>query len=305
MIGARALGLDGDRRLEHARPAQRLEVVEEDRPVGDRHEVLGAGPHARPRPVVGRAAGEDQCLRDLHAQQRRGGARFQPRPSERLLRTECGQAAARSSGSLERDRLAVEAQRRLGRLDRRRRSRAELRVRARRRAGADGAREVLQLEAERLRRLDARDDDVAAAVAELVLAEVRRARRTPCRGRRRAPTRRRRCRRTGPSAGCRRSPSRAPCAGASHEIWTLAVTPLAKVSVMNATSGLCSRKMLRADALTCVDRLVEQVEQDREVVRREVADDAVGLVLAEVHARRGDEVHLAERVLSGSARGPC
>ena len=40
--------------------------------------------------------------------------------------------------------------------------------------------------------------------------------------------------------------------GASQEICTLAVTPEAKVSVMNDTSGLCSRKMHRAEALTCV-----------------------------------------------------
>ena len=84
--------------------------------------------------------------------------------------------------------------------------------------------------------------------------------------------------------------------GASQEICTFAVAPLSNVSVMNATSGTSSWKTLRPDAPTCDHRLVEQVEQDRQVVRREVADDAVGLVLAEVHARGRDEVDLAELV---------
>ena len=83
--------------------------------------------------------------------------------------------------------------------------------------------------------------------------------------------------------------------GASQEIWMLAVAPLANVSVMNAVSGTPSWKTLRPGRGDLDDRLVEPVQQDRQVVRREVADDAVGLVLAEVHARRRDEVDLAER----------
>ena len=67
---------------------------------------------------------------------------------------------------------------------------------------------------ERLGGVDARDDHVAGAVGELVLAEARRRgrRRSPCRGRRRGSARRRRCRRTGPCAWCRRRPSGGPCA---------------------------------------------------------------------------------------------
>ena len=67
---------------------------------------------------------------------------------------------------------------------------------------------------------------------------------------------------------------------------------------MNAVSGMpvledAARRRRHLD-----DRLLQPVEQDREVVRREVADHAVGLVLAEVHPRRRDEVDLAEHVLA-------
>ena len=102
-------------------------------------------------------------------------------------------------------------------------SRPSCGVRARRRAGPDRVREVLQLEAERLGGLDARDDDVAAAVAELVLAEVRRRPRTPCP---RSKTR------TASSAAVssywtmRWLPTitiSRTLRGASQEIWTLAV----------------------------------------------------------------------------------
>jgi hypothetical protein len=39
--------------------------------------------------------------------------------------------------------------------------------------------------------------------------------------------------------------------GASHETWTLAVVPLAKVSVMNAVSGTPSWKTVHAVVVTC------------------------------------------------------
>ena len=45
-----------DARLDHV-----LDAVEEDRLVGDRHELLGAGVGDRPQPGAG-AAGEDQAL---------------------------------------------------------------------------------------------------------------------------------------------------------------------------------------------------------------------------------------------------
>ena len=63
--------------------------------------------------------------------------------------------------------------------------------------------------------------------------------------------------------------------GASQEIWTFAVVPLSKVSVMNAVSATPFWKTLRAVRGDLDDRLVEPVEEDREIVRREVAHDAV------------------------------
>ena len=93
--------------------------------------------------------------------------------------------------------------------------------------------------------------------------------------------------------------------GASHESCTLAVIPPAKVSVRNAVSGTPSRNTQLPDAATSTTGSLEPVEQDREVVRREVADDAVALVLAEVHARGGDEVDVADDAAAGSGRAPC
>ncbi len=93
--------------------------------------------------------------------------------------------------------------------------------------------------------------------------------------------------------------------GASHESWTLAVVPLSKARVRNAVSGRRPGRRCAPMAGDLDERLLEPVEQDRQVVRREVADDAVALVLAEVHARRGDEVDLAERRRSDQVRGPC
>ena len=67
---------------------------------------------------------------------------------------------------------------------------------------------------------------------------------------------------------------------------------------MNAVSGMLGLEDAAGRRRHLDDRLVEPVEQDREVVRREVADHAVGLVLAQVHPRRGDEVDLAQDVLA-------
>ena len=83
--------------------------------------------------------------------------------------------------------------------------------------------------------------------------------------------------------------------GASQEIWTLAVAPLANVEREERRLGHVRLEDAARRRGDLDDRLVEPVEQDRQVVRREVADHPVRLVLAEVHARRRDEVDLAER----------
>ena len=84
--------------------------------------------------------------------------------------------------------------------------------------------------------------------------------------------------------------------GASQESWTLAWAPPSKRRVRKAVSWTPSWKTLRPLARDLDQRLAEPVQQDREVVRGEVEDDAVLLVEAEVHARGGDEVDLAELV---------
>ncbi len=63
---------------------------------------------------------------------------------------------------------------------------------------------------------------------------------------------------------------------------------------MKAVSETPWRSTLLPEAATSTTRLLQPVQQDREVVRREVADDAVAVVLAEVHARGGDEVHVPD-----------
>ena len=80
----------------------------------------------------------------------------------------------------------------------------------------------------------------------------------------------------------------------------MAVVPPANVSVKNAVSGTSSRNTQLPDAAISTTRLAEPVEQDRQIVRRQVADDSVALVLAEIHPRGGDEVDVADHVRSGS-----
>ena len=58
--------------------------------------------------------------------------------------------------------------------------------------------------------------------------------------------------------------------GASHEIWTLACAPPANVRVMNAVSGTLGLEDAAGRGRHLDDRLLQPVEQDREVVRREV-----------------------------------
>ena len=116
---------------------------------------------------------------------------------------------------------------------------------------------------------------------------------------------RRRRRRSGPArCWCRRTrPSRADptivvrrsLLGASHDSSTCATVLEGNSRLMNATSGMPGMMQPRLSAVTCVGDSSEPVAQDREVVRTEVPHDAdVGLVQAEVHATRRDEVDLAE-----------
>jgi hypothetical protein len=66
---------------------------------------------------------------------------------------------------------------------------------------------------------------------------------------------------------------------------------------MKATSGVPGTMQPRLSALTWCGVSSQPVAKDRKVVRGEVPRDAhVGLVQAEVHAARRDEVDLAEVV---------
>ena len=154
-----------------------------------------------------------------------------------------------------------------------------------------------QLQRERLGGLDPRDDDVAAAVGQLVLAEGR--------GRRlevhAVVVDADRLVRGGVVIGHHALAARHQHVAhlARREPRDLDVRGGAALEQEREERGLghvgLEHGAGRGGDLH--DLLLEPVAQDREVVRREVADHAVGLVLAEVHPRRGDEVDLAELVL--------
>ncbi len=75
-------------------------------------------------------------------------------------------------------------------------------------------------------------------------------------------------------------------------------TPEGNVSVTNATSGMPRTTESRPTAVIVSGKLVQPVQEDREVVRAEIPDDAhITLVQPEVHPAGGDEVDLAELVL--------
>ena len=177
------------------------------------------------------------------------------RPVPRSLRCwSAGDRVARSAGDVRQsDRRAVAGDGRLGRLERRARSRARARRSSAARspvrmAWAKSASSSASGSAASIRGID----DVAAAVGELVLAEVGGRRlRSPARGRRCGPPRRRRCPRTGPCAWLPTTTIWRILRGASQEIWTLAVAPPANRSVRNAVSGTPCWKMLRPAAATC------------------------------------------------------
>ena len=63
---------------------------------------------------------------------------------------------------------------------------------------------------------------------------------------------------------------------------------------MKAVSDTPWRKHAAAGGGDFHNRLLQPVQEDREVVRREVAHHAVAVVLAEVHPRGGDEVHVPD-----------
>ena len=214
------------------------------------------------------------------------------------------QATARG-GCGDGDTCAVLGQRGVDRLDHPHDLEPELGGRARRRAVADRLAEVGELEGQRLASVDARRDDVSRAVREPVLAERLRIRQ----------------RHAGVEDADRLvarvvvddhllgADDRRPAQLARCEPRELDVRdrPRGVLEVDERDVGDArDARSARLIALDVRRGLVEPVAEDREVVRAEVPDDAdVGLVQAEVHAARRDEVDLAELARLDHACGSC
>ena len=133
--------------------------------------VRGRRP-GRPRPArqpedLGRAAQRRLRPRRYSCAARGGLITGMPK-----LRRRSGSRRFSPCRHLERDRRAVVAERELGGLDHLDDVAPQVHVRARLRALADGGHEVLQLDAQRLVRREARREHVTGAVGELELAEA-------------------------------------------------------------------------------------------------------------------------------------